>query len=177
VLRADSGFARKALMSRCEGHGVDYVFGLARNERLARRLAGALEEAQAKATRGRPARVFRDFDHRTHQSWSRVRRVIRKAETEYLGDKANPRYIVTSFARTERDARRLYERFYCARGEMENRIKDAQLELFADRTSSHTFRANQLRLWLASFAYVLVEALRRLIFCQPFVLGSTQKRN
>jgi len=100
-----------------------------------------------------------------------------KAEAEYLGDKANPRYIVTSFARTERDARRLYERFYCARGEMENRIKDAQLELFADRTSSHTFRAIQLRLWLASFAYVLVEALRRLIFCQPFVLGATQKRN
>ena len=80
----------------------------------------------------------------------------------------------TSFARTERDARRLYERFYCARGEMENRIKDAQLELFDDRTSSHTFRANQLRLWLASFAYVLVEALRRLVFCRPFVPGSTQ---
>jgi hypothetical protein len=161
VLRADSGFAREALMSWCEQHAVDYVFGLARNERLARRLAGALEEAQAKAARtARPARVFHDFDYSTLKSWSRARRVIGKAE--YLGEKANPRYIVTSFARREREARRLYERFYCARGEMENRIKDAQLELFADRTSAHTFRANQLRLWFASFAYVLVEALRRL---------------
>ena len=161
ILRADSGFAREALMSWCEQHAVDYVFGLARNDRLQRRLAPALEEAQTKAARtGRPARVFRDFDYTTRKSWSRIRRVIGKAE--YLGDKANPRYIVTSFARREREAKRLYERFYCARGEMENRIKDAQLELFADRTSSHTFRANQLRLWLASFAYVLVEALRRL---------------
>jgi hypothetical protein len=161
ILRADSGFAREALMSWCEQHAVDYVFGLARNDRLQRRLAAALQEAQTKAARtGRPARVFRDFDYTTRKSWSRIRRVIGKAE--YLGDKANPRYIVTSFARREREAKRLYERFYCARGEMENRIKDAQLELFADRTSSHTFRANQLRLWLASFAYVLVEALRRL---------------
>ncbi|MEX0733182.1 MAG: IS1380 family transposase [Steroidobacteraceae bacterium] len=161
LLRADSGFAREALMAWCEQHAVDYVFGLARNKRLERILGRALHEARQQARRsGRPARVFRDFRYRTRNSWSRRRRVIGKAE--HLGDKANPRYLVTSLTREEWPAQRLYERLYCARGEMENRIKEAPLELFADRTSSHTFRANQLRLWLASFAYVLLEALRRL---------------
>jgi hypothetical protein len=161
LLRADSGFAREELMDWCEQHAVDYVFGLARNPRLERRVRRALQEAEAQAARrGRPARVFRDFRYATLDSWSRRRRVVAKAE--HIGDKANPRFIVTSLDREEWAARRLYETLYCARGEMENRIKEAQLELFADRTSSHTFRANQLRLWLASFAYVLVEALRRL---------------
>jgi len=161
ILRADSGFAREELMLWCEQNAVDYVFGLARNERLERRLSAALREAQAQAARtGRPARVFRQFRYATLKSWSHRRRVIGKAE--HIADKANPRFIVTSLARDEWQAKPLYEQLYCARGEMENRIKEAQLELFADRTSSHTFRANQLRLWLASFAYVLIEALRRL---------------
>jgi hypothetical protein len=161
ILRADSGFARDALMSWCERNDVDYVFGLARNNRLEKRLCGALREAEREAQRtGKPARVFCDFRYSTIDSWSRPRRVIGKAE--HLGEKANPRYIVTSLPKAQWEARWLYERFYCARGEMENRIKDAQLELFADRTSCHSFRANQLRLWFASFAYVLVEALRRL---------------
>jgi hypothetical protein len=161
ILRADSGFAREELMGWCEQNAVDYVFGLARNPRLQRALGRALHEARQQAARSaRAARVFRDFRYRTRKSWSRRRRVIGKAE--HLGDKSNPRYIVTSLPREQWEARRLYEQFYCARGEMENRIKEAQLELFADRTSTHTFRANQLRLWLASFAYVLIEALRRL---------------
>jgi hypothetical protein len=161
ILRADSGFARDALMSWCEHHDVDYVFGLARNNRLQKHMSAAMREAEREAQRtGKSARLFRDFRYSTIDSWSRRRRVIGKAE--HIRDKANPRYIVTSLAKTEWDAQRLYERFYCARGEMENRIKDAQLELFADRTSCHSFRGNQLRLWFASFAYVLVEALRRL---------------
>jgi hypothetical protein len=161
ILRADSGFAREELMDWCEQNAVDYVFGLARNPRLERILRRALREAEEQAARtGRSARVFRDFRYSTLDSWSRRRRVIGKAE--HVGDKANPRFIVTSLARSDWQAKSLYERFYCVRGEMENRIKEAQLDLFADRTSSHTFRANQLRLWLASFAYVLIEALRRL---------------
>jgi len=161
ILRADSGFAREELMSWCEQNAVDYVFGLARNGRLEKRLAGALREARARAERtGQAARVFREFRYSTIDSWSRRRRVIGKAEQ--IGEKANPRFIVTSLDRAQWEGKELYEKFYCARGEMENRIKEAQLELFADRTSTHSFRANQLRLWLASFAYVLVEALRRI---------------
>ncbi len=161
VLRADSGFAREELMRWCEHHTVHYVFGLARNERLQQRLAPALRQAEQQAVRsGRAARVFREFRYATLDSWSRRRRVIGKAE--HIADKSNPRFIVTSFGREQWAARALYEQFYCARGEMENRIKEAQLELFADRTSAHAFRANQLRLWLSSFAYALMEALRRL---------------
>lgn len=161
ILRADSGFAREELMSWCEQNAVDYVFGLARNERLEKRLSGALRQAREKAARtGRAERVFREFRYATLDSWSRRRRVIGKAEQ--IGEKANPRFIVTSLERAEWEGKALYEKLYCARGEMENRIKEAQLELFADRTFTYSFRANQLRLWLASFAYVLVEALRRL---------------
>jgi hypothetical protein len=161
LLRADSGFARESLMSWCEENGVDYVFGLARNARLQRILGRAQREAKQLALRtGQPARQFRDFRYATRKTWSRQRRVIGKAEQ--LDDKANPRFVVTSLTSGEWPARTLYEKLYCARGDMENRIKDAQLELFADRTSSHTFKANQLRLWLSSFAYVLIEALRRL---------------
>ena len=161
VLRADSGFSRDALMSWCEETGVDFVFGLARNARLQRALGAQMREAKLEAKRtGKPARVFRDCRYRTRKSWSQRRRVIGKAE--HLGEKANPRFIVTSLDPKEWPAQKLYEKLYCARGEMENRIKEAQLELFADRTSSHTFKANQLRLWLSSFAYVLIEALRRL---------------
>jgi hypothetical protein len=161
LLRADSGFAREELMAWCEQNRVDYVFGLARNPRLTDKIAGALSQAEAKARRtGQPARCFRDFQWSTLDSWSHRRRVIGKAE--WTEGKANPRFIVTSLKRTEAKARPLYERIYCQRGDMENRIKENQLDLFADRTSAATMRANQLRLWFASTAYVLLCALRRI---------------
>jgi hypothetical protein len=161
LLRADSGFAREQLMAWCEENRVDYVFGLARNPRLQRAIGRQLREAQEASERAhRPARRFRDFSYRTRKSWSRRRRVIGKAE--HTGDKANPRFIVTSLAKDAYPARELYEQIYCARGEMENRIKEAQLDLFADRLSTATFRTNQLRLWFASAAYVLMHALRRI---------------
>ncbi|NGO56198.1 IS1380 family transposase [Allomesorhizobium camelthorni] len=161
ILRADSGFARDELMSWCEANRVDYVFGIARNERLEKRIAPALQEAcRVSRKSGQAARVFRDFLWSTKDSWSRRRRVIAKAEWTTQG--ANPRFIVTSLKAKRWAARALYEDLYCARGDMENRIKECQLDLYADRTSAHTMRANQLRLWFASFAYVLICALRRL---------------
>ncbi len=161
LLRADSGFAREALMAWCEANGVDYVFGLQRNTRLVAEIEAELAEAQRlSAESGQPARRFREFLYATRKSWSRPRRVVAKAE--HLPKGANPRFIVTSLAAAEIDGRGLYERVYCARGEMENRIKEQQLDLFADRTSAASLRANQLRLWFSSFAYVLVEALRRI---------------
>jgi hypothetical protein len=161
LLRADSGFCREEIMAWCEANKVDYVFGLARNERLQNEIAADMEIARAKAERiGKPARRFRDFRWSTRKSWSRERRVVAKAE--WTNGKANPRFIVTSLKKAEVKTRWLYERIYCARGEMENRIKECQLDLFADRTSAATMRANQLRLWLASFAYVLMHGLRRI---------------
>ncbi len=161
VLRADSGFAREELMAWCEGNAVDYLFGLARNVRLVAEIAAELEEAAAESvTTGAPARRFKDFLWTTRKSWSRRRRVVGKAE--HTRGEANPRFVVTSLAAERRDARALYEDLYCARGEMENRIKECQLDLFADRTSTSVMRANQLRLWFASMAYVLVSALRRI---------------
>ncbi|MGH8135037.1 MAG: IS1380 family transposase [Steroidobacteraceae bacterium] len=160
ILRADSGFCREELMRWCEENTVDYVFGLARNARLVRAIGAELQVAAAESRQtSRPARRFRELVYRTRKSWSRPRRVVAKAEQ--TGDKANPRFIVTSLPLQTWAARELYEQFYCARGEMENRIKEAQLDLFADRLSTATFRANQLRLWLASAAYVLMHALRR----------------
>ena len=161
LLRADSGFAREALMAWCEDNGVDYLFGLARNRRLVGEIEAELAAApeQSQST-GKPARRFKDFTWRTRDSWSRERRVVAKAE--WTGGEANPRFVVTSLAREEHEARHLYEKIYCARGEMENRIKECQLDLFADRTSAATMRANQLRLWFASMAYVLLCALRRI---------------
>jgi hypothetical protein len=161
VLRGDSAFARDRLMAWCEDNRVDYVFGLARNERLEKRIAQALDEARriSQAT-GNPARVFRDFLWSTRDSWSRRRRVIGKAE--WTRGETNPRFVVTSLKPDHWPARALYEELYCARGDMENRIKECQLDLYADRTSTATMRANQLRLWFASFAYVLMCALRRI---------------
>jgi hypothetical protein len=159
ILRADSGFARDDLMAWCEAHAVDYIFGLARNKRLVDTIAVELAAARQESRHtGRPARQFKDFAWRTLKSWSRKRRVIAKAE--WTQGEANPRFIVTSLA--EDNGRHLYEKIYCARGEMENRIKECQIDLFADRTSTHTMVANQLRLWFASMAYVLVNSLRRL---------------
>src|SRR5687768_17263813 len=161
LLRADSGFARDELMAWCEANGIDYVFGLARNERLVGAIAEDLATAEAQSrARGGAARRFADFFWRTLDSWSRERRVVAKAE--HLPKGANPRFVVTSLPASAIDARALYEDVYCARGEVENRIKEQQLDLFADRTSAATMRANQLRLWFASFAYVLLEALRRI---------------
>ena len=161
LLRADSGFARDALMTWCEENRVDYLFGLARNERLVGEIETELSEAAEESLRtGKPARRFKDFMWTTLDSWSRRRRVVGKAE-HTRGD-TNPRFVVTSLKRDEAGARHLYEKIYCARGEMENRIKECQGDLFADRTSSHTMRANQLRLWFASMAYVLLCALRRI---------------
>jgi hypothetical protein len=161
LLRADSGFAREELMAWCEAHDVDYVFGLARNERLVSAIAAELAVAKAESlAQDGPTRRFADFFWRTRDSWSRSRRVVAKAE--HLAKGSNPRFVVTSLPAAAIDARTLYEDVYCARGEIENRIKEQQLDLFADRTSAATMRANQLRLWFASMAYVLLEALRRI---------------
>ena len=161
LLRADSGFAREALMAWCETNRVDFVFGLARNARLVEEISVELLQAEAEASAtGKPARRFKDFRYATLDSWSRRRRVVAKAE--WTNGEANPRFIVTSLNKAETSARFLYEKVYCARGEMENRIKECQGDLFADRTSTATLGANQLRLWLASFAYALLCALRRI---------------
>jgi hypothetical protein len=160
LLRADSGFAREALMRWCEMNRVDFVFGLARNARLVEEIAVELANAEEESRRtGQPARRFKDFRYATLDSWSRRRRVIGKAE--WTQGEANPRFIVTSLKKAETNGRLLYEKVYCARGDMENRIKECQGDLFADRTSTATIRANQLRLWLASFAYALICAVRR----------------
>jgi len=161
LLRADSGFARETLMAWCESNRVDYLFGLPRNARLAGEIVAemAAAEEESKET-GKPARRFRDFMWSTRSSWSCRRRVVAKAE--WTQGEANPRFVVTSLPQEEHAARPLYEDLYCARGEMENRIKECQLDLFADRTSARTMRANQLRLWFASLAYVMLSALRRI---------------
>ena len=160
ILRADSGFCREELMAWCEKHRLDYVFGLARNTRLRRKIARPLREAQDEHRRtGKAARVFVEFSYRTRNSWSRARRVVAKAEHLEKGE--NPRFVVTSLDAQVWPAQELYERLYCARGEMENRIKEP-LSLFSDRLSTETLRANQLRLYFSSLAYVLLHALRRL---------------
>jgi len=162
ILRADSGFCNDQLMGWCEANRVDFVFGLARNSRLEAALLEPLAEARRLCiAAGKPARVFREFQYRTLDSWSRTRRVIGKAE--HTLDGANPRFVVTSLKRTRvaYDARALYEDLYCARGEAENRIGE-QFELFADRASSATMAANQLRMWFSAMAYVLVDTLRRI---------------
>ena len=157
IVRGDGGFAREALMHWCEEHGVDYVFGLARNPRLQAALEPAFERTEALcAESGEPERIYDEWMHTTLSSWSRKRRVIGKAEITIRGE--NPRFVVTSL---DLDPRTLYEELYCARGDMENRIKEQQLHLFATRTSAQLMRVNQVRLWLSSVAYVLLDELRR----------------
>jgi hypothetical protein len=161
LIRADSGFAREELMAWCETEHVEYVLGLARNPRLERALEPAFEKAEALcAASGEPERVYAEWLHSTLDTWSRKRRVIGKAEITVRGE--NPRFIVTSLSSDRVDGQTLYERIYCARGEMENRIKEQQLDLFATRTSAHWMGINQLRLWFSSLAYTLVAELRRL---------------
>ena len=172
VLRADSGFARDALMTWCEANGVDYLFGLAKNVRLEAEIAAELTQAKQLCEQtGKSARVFKDFVYQTRDSWNCARRVIGKAE--HLPGKANPRFIVTSLPAAQWEARGLYEDHYCARGEMENRIKEQQLDLFADRTSTATMKANQLRLWFASMAYVLLARLREVALAGTELANAT----
>jgi hypothetical protein len=165
ILRGDSGFCRNALMSWCENNGVDFVLGLARNQRL-RKIIGAEMHAATEqwSQTGKPARVFSEFDYQTKKTakkggWDRERRVAAKAE--HIDGKENPRFVVTSLRSEEWPAQALYEKLYCARGDMENRIKE-QFSLFADRVSTETMRANQMRLYLSTMAYVLMSGLRRL---------------
>jgi len=161
ILRADSGFCRDELMSWCEQHRVDYVFGLAKNSRLLKRIRRQMQKAQRRhAETGTAARLFHQFRYRTRNTWSKKRRVVAKAEC--LDKGINPRFVVTSLSAGRMQARSLYEDFYCARGEMENRIKEQQLDLFADRTSTAKLRSNQIRLYLSSMAYCLLQALREL---------------
>lgn len=158
VLRADSGFARDAIFSWCEENGIDFVIGLAKNSRLIRKSAATMKEARQRFERTQhPARAFDAFWYRTQKTWTRSRWVVSKAE--YLAKGSNPRFVVTSL--TQVPPKALYEDLYCARGEMENRIKEQQLDLFADRTSTARMRSNQLRLYFSSFAYVLLQTLRR----------------
>jgi hypothetical protein len=166
LVRADSGFCREHLMSWCEHNGVDYLFGLAKNARLLRQLQPALEQAKQQfALTQKPTRVFHDFSYQTLDSWSRQRRVVGKAE--HLDKGPNPRFVVTSLSSVAFTMQPLYELEYCSRGDMENRIKEQQLMLFADRVSCQTMRANQVRLCLATVAYVVMRALRQ------FGLGPT----
>ena len=161
LLRADSGFAREDLMAWCEANGVDFLFGLARNERLIAEIATELDLVAAKSRRtGRTERRFKSFMWTTRRTWSRRRRVVAKAEWTQGGSQSALRGHLAR--RDECKAKYLYEKVYCARGDMENRIKECQLDLYADRTSTATMRANQLRLWFASMAYVLLCALRRI---------------
>src|SRR6202048_3420060 len=166
LLRADSGFARDPLMAWCENNGIDYLFGLAKNGRLVGEIESELASAaEISRMSGRPARRFKDFAWRTLDSWCRERRVVAKAE--WTGGEANPRFIVTSLSRDEHESRHLYEKLYCARGDMENRIKECQLDLFSDRTSAKTMRANQLRLRFPSMPYVLIAALHCITLPHP----------
>jgi len=164
VLRGDSGFCRNELMSWCENHGVDFVFGMARNQRLRKIIGQQMHEATQQWSRtGKPARVFTEFEYRTKKTkksgWDCARRVVAKAE--HIDGKENPRFVVTSLTPAEWAAQTLYEQLYCERGDMENRIKE-QFSLFADRVSTETIRANQMRLYLSAMAYILVSGLRRL---------------
>src|SRR4029077_5561025 len=159
VLRGDSGFCREYLMRWCEAHGVHYLFGLAKNSRLLKILGQEMHEAKVLHEQTKQAsRVFRDFTYRTKKSWGRERRVVGKAE--HLDKGANPRFVVTSLPPEAFDARALYEQEYCARGDIENRIKEQQLSLFADDLPCPTMRANQVRLYFSTVAYVLMRALR-----------------
>jgi hypothetical protein len=163
VLRGDSGFCRNELMNWSENNGVDFLFGMARNQRLRRIIGQQMHEATVQWNQtGKPARVFSEFEYSTKKTkkggWDRARRVVAKAE--HIDGKENPRFVVTSLTGERWAAQALYEELYCERGDMENRIKE-QFSLFADRASAETIRANQMRLYLSAAAYILVSGLRR----------------
>jgi len=161
IMRGDSGFCREELMSFCEKNGIDYVLGVARNTRLEAKIATQMEQARREHLQTkRSARRFRDFRYRTRDSWSRSRRVVGKAE--YLDKGPNPRFVVTTLPASQYEKTYLYEELYCARGEMENRIKEQQLDLFGDRASCHTFRGNAIRGWFSLAAHLLIVGLREL---------------
>jgi hypothetical protein len=161
AIRGDSGFCRDSIMKWCEASGIDYIFGLAKNSRLLGMITQQSEQARVEHEETKqPTRVFAELRYETRDSWNRERRVVAKAE--HLDKGANPRFVVTSLDLQQHPAKELYEVDYCGRGEMENRIKEQQLHLFADRTSAATMRANQIRLFFSSIAYTLLEALRRL---------------
>jgi hypothetical protein len=161
TVRGDSGFCRDEIFSWCEANDVDYVIGVARNPRLESEVQSELEEARVIHERtGEPARVFKDLRYRTLDTWSCSRRVVAKAE--WLNKGRNPRFVATSLKKKETRAAILYEDVYCPRGEMENRIKEAQLYLFGTRASAQTIRANQIRLYFSAVAYTLVQAIRAL---------------
>jgi hypothetical protein len=162
VLRGDGGFCREKLMAWCEREGMDYIFGLAQNPRLKKQIEPEMAQAEKQYEQTQaPARVFSEFLYTTQDTWSRQRRVIAKAE--HIAKGANPRFVVTSLSQQQMAARELYEKGYCARGECpENRIKEQQLDLFADRTSTGKMWSNQLRLYFSSIAYVLLQTLRRM---------------
>jgi hypothetical protein len=161
LLRGDGGFCREKLMSWCEREGMDYVFGLAQNDRLKKQIEPQMAQAEMQYQETKaPARVFTEFLYSTKDTWSRERRVIAKAE--HLNKGANPRFVVTTLSSEEVAAQELYEKIYCARGDCpENRIKEQQLDLFADRTSTGKMWSNQLRLYFSSMAYILLQTLRR----------------
>ena len=172
LVRGDSGFARDSLMTWCEDNHVDFLFGLAGNTRLYDRIASLSAEVRDEAaTTGKAARGFASFDWITKDSWTRRRRVVAKAEWRH-GNRYH-RFIVTTLPQGTSEPRHLYEQVYCARGDMENRIKECQLDLFSDRTSSHTIRANQLRLWFSAAAYVLLTALQHMALGQTSLETAT----
>jgi len=159
IVRGDSGFSNEELMRWCEDREINYVFGLSRNQRLQRAVAVEMEEARKLHEKtGLPARIYRDFGYKTLKSWSRTRRVVGKAE--YLAKGANHRFVVTNILRHRKAGRDLYEKTYCGRGDMENRIKEHQTQLFSTRTSTHRMESNQLRLWWSSVSYMLMNLLR-----------------
>ena len=161
IVRGDSGFCREKIMRWCEDNQIGFILGLAKNERLKAIIEEELQRAkQAYEQTRKAARVYKDFRYETLETWSRKRRVIGKAE--YLDKGSNPRFVVTSIKKNTMDAVTIYEKLYCARGDMENRIKEQQLWLYADRTSASKMRANQIRLYFSSAAYMLMQALRRL---------------
>jgi hypothetical protein len=161
IVRGDSGFCRDDLMTWCEARDVDYILGMGKNSRLNALVEKEMKKAKRRyAETGQASRVYRDFSYRTLKSWTRKRRVVGKAE--YIPGKENQRFVVTSLSRWAAPAQELYEQLYCARGDMENRIKEQQLDMFADRTSAETMRANQIRLWFSSLAYCLVQSLREM---------------
>jgi hypothetical protein len=167
IVRGDSGFMSDEIMEYCEGNRVDYVLGVAKNSRLLKRIQRSMRKAaRLYRKKEKTVRIFQDVHYKTRRSWSRRRRVVAKAE--HMKDGANPRFVVTSIKRKKRSARWIYEDLYCKRGDMENRIKEQQLDMFADRTSTETLVGNQLRLYFSSVAYMLMHALRR------FALAGTE---